>query len=230
MNRRVGRDDDTPAAQARMMYRDGSMPNDAASDRPRLRAVEAESNEAPDDSGGRGDAQTWAELYASAYPSVYKHVCCLCGSPSIAEDLTQEAFSSAFSSIGDFDGRGSFVAWVRGIALNLVRMHWRSHASTDRAHASLSELQAVAPPRPGEDPERVLVQLTRMQALYRVLDELPAHLREVFILRDVEGLSAGAIGETLGITANNVRVRANRARSKVRAALVRHGHLSGSDS
>lgn len=204
--------------------------------RPRLRAVPARSDDARRAGRPHADADTlaqaqrgnvsaWARLYEATYSSVHRHVCCLTGDRELAEDLTQEAFAAAFASIGTFDARASFATWVRGIALNMVRMHWRRRESTARAHHTLTQMQDLAPPRPEEDPEHVHQQGARMQALYEVLAQISEHLREVFLLREIEGLPAREVGEMLGITANNVGVRANRAREKVRAGLAARGWL-----
>ncbi len=168
----------------------------------------------------------WAALYEQTYEPVFRHVCYLVGDAAAAEDLVQETFARAFTSIAGFDRRASFVSWVRGIALNLVRMHWRSAATKERAHASLASLTELTPQRTEVDPAAAHQQETRMRVLYEILAEMPEHLREVFILRELEGLSAREVGELLGITANNVGVRISRARGKIRDALQMRGWLS----
>lgn len=172
-----------------------------------------------------GDVAAWATLYEDAYRPVYRQVCYLTGDGTLAEDLTQEAFASAFSSISEFGRHGAFVGWVRGIALNLVRMHWRRQASSARAHEKLERLHEVTPPSLADDPDGQQQRRARVVVLYEVLAELPEHLREVLVLRDIEGLPAREVGEMLGITANNVGVRANRARTKIREGLRQRGWL-----
>ncbi len=202
------------------------MPDASKSARPTLRALDGSGRRDDVERARAGDVGAWSALYDDAFTPVYRHLCYLTGDPTLAEDLTQESFACAFASIGEFDGRASFVGWVRGIGLNLARMHWRRSETKARVHASLTQLREMAPPRPGEDPVLVHQQTTRMQQLYEVLSEIPEHLREVFILRELEGLPAREVGEMLGITANNVGVRANRARAKIRAGLQRRGWLT----
>src|SRR5688500_5892244 len=73
----------------------------------------------------RGDLDAWSRLYIETFDVVLKHVACLTGDAALAEDLVQDAYARAMTHIGQYDARSSFVSWLRGIALNVVRMHWR---------------------------------------------------------------------------------------------------------
>jgi RNA polymerase sigma-70 factor (ECF subfamily) len=169
---------------------------------------------------------SWEALYREHHEAVFRHASYLMGDPAAAEDLTQEAFATAFCSMTDFDQRGSFLSWTRGIALNLARMHWRRAKTTLRAHESLRHQQHATPASRRDAPDLAHEQQRRMQALYGVLGGLPEHLREVFTLRDLEGLPVSEVAVLLEITPNNVRVRANRARAKIRDRLREQGLLA----
>jgi RNA polymerase sigma-70 factor (ECF subfamily) len=173
-----------------------------------------------------GEVAAWSRLYQETFDTTFRHVCFLLGDPVVAEDLVQDAYARAFTAIDRFDGRCSFAGWVKGIALNVVRMHWRRAETTERVHESLARLGEVAAAQPG-DPDRAHQQDLRMRVLYQVLATLPEHLREVFILRELEGTSTREVAEQLGITPNNVAVRAARARAKIREELTRLGWLGG---
>lgn len=56
----------------------------------------------------------------------------------------------------------------------------------------------------------------------RAVADLPPAQREVFTLRDIEGLTAEEACAVLGVTANNQRVLLHRARSRVRRELERY--------
>ena len=71
------------------------------------------------------------------------------------------------------------------------------------------------------------MQRRRSEALYVALERIPENLREVFVLRDIEGLERDAVADALGITPGNVSVRANRARQRIRDELRRMGALGG---
>jgi RNA polymerase sigma-70 factor (ECF subfamily) len=55
--------------------------------------------------------------------------------------------------------------------------------------------------------------------MQQAIETLPATLKEVLILRDVEGMDAKEVCELLKITETNLYVRLHRARERVRAAV-----------
>jgi RNA polymerase sigma-70 factor (ECF subfamily) len=61
--------------------------------------------------------------------------------------------------------------------------------------------------------------------VHAILADLPEHLREAFVLRDLEGLAPDEAAAQLGISPGNLAVRATRARQRVRAVLERQGWL-----
>lgn len=172
-----------------------------------------------------GDAPAWARLYQSHFDHVYRDVLYLVQVPATAEEIVQESFAIALTGLRRFDGRSSFVTWLRGIAHNLVRKHWRSHTRRGRAFSRLEQACDRAAPRAADDPEASHLQSQRAQALSAALDTLPDSLRETFVMRDVQGLSVDDVATRLQTTAGNVRVRANRARARIRAELARLGWL-----
>lgn len=171
----------------------------------------------------RGDLGAWSRLYQEHFDAVFRHVCYLTGDPVLAEDLVQEAFARAMTNASGYDGRSSFVTWLRGIALNVVRMYWRRARTTDRVQGDLQQLQSMAPA--AGTPDQLHVQDQRMQVVYEILSTMPAHLREAFVLRELEGLSTAEAAQQLGISANNLAVRATRARQRIRKELGRRGWL-----
>ncbi|MCA9714655.1 MAG: sigma-70 family RNA polymerase sigma factor [Myxococcales bacterium] len=178
----------------------------------------------------RGDMQAWARLYQELFDPIYRHVRYLTGDPAVAEDLTQETFAKALVALPDFEGRSKLSTWLHGVAINVVRRHWRWERNTETAHARLEDRRRVLDDVSAESerPDRVALQRKRAEVLYAVLETLPDTLREVFILRDLEGLSEREIAERLGITRGNVAVRATRARARVRKELVSRGWLEPS--
>ncbi len=171
----------------------------------------------------RGDLGAWSRLYQHYFDAVFRHVCYLTGDPPLSEDLVQEAFARAMTSVANYDGRASFATWLRAIALNVVRMHWRRARTTDRVQGDLERLSQVAAP-PG-NPERLHLQDQRMKVVYEILTTLPGHLREAFVLRELEGLPTREAAQQLGISPGNLAVRATRARQRIRKELGRRGWL-----
>jgi RNA polymerase sigma-70 factor (ECF subfamily) len=174
----------------------------------------------------RGDVPAWSRLYQETYDVVFRHVCYLTGDTGLSEDLTQDVFARAMSNIGQYDGQASFAAWLRGIALNVVRMHWRSARNGSTFRSRLENL-TEAQDRTGRAPDDLHLRDQKMKVLYEVLGTLPQSLREAFVLRDLEGLSTQEAGDQLGISAGNVAVRASRARARIRTELQKMGWIHG---
>lgn len=166
-----------------------------------------------------GDMQAWARLYQDHFDGLFRHLRYLTGDAQVAEELVQETFVQALTCIARFDGRSRFSTWLHGIGLNVARHHWRSQRSTAKAHAKLTLVNALVEAGSSASPDRTLVSRQRVKALYDALDSLPEHLREAFILRELEGLAPPEAAELLGITANNLAVRASRARAHIRKLL-----------
>lgn len=180
------------------------------------------------DRARRGDASAWARLYHEHWGRLLKHVSYLTGDVSAAEDLVQETFAQAVASLGRYDGRAPFLAWLRGIAQNLVRKHWRSGGRRSRAYTRAEAFAAVAEvggPRPG-DPEGEHLKRMRAETLLAVLETLPEHLREAFTLCDLRDMPVEAAAQELGISPGNLRVRATRARARIREELTRLGWVT----
>ncbi len=172
----------------------------------------------------RGDAQAWARLYHDHYDGLHRHVTYMVGNPTVAEDLVQEVFARAVVSVASYDGRSSFATWLRGIASNVIRMHWRSQSrrqsAYDRLEQTLDSVEARA-----KAPDDVHLQSTRANALLAALDSLPANLREAFVALELQQRPAEEVASELGISPGNLRVRASRARTRVRDELQRLGWL-----
>ena len=166
-----------------------------------------------------GDTQAWSRLYQDHFTGLYRHLRYLTGDAQAAEELVQDTFVQALSCIARYDGRSRFSTWLHGIGLNVARHHWRSRRSKDRAHARLMIVHSLGDPGTQSLPDQTLAMRQRVQALYAALDELPEHLREAFILRELEGLELEEAAAQLGITVNNLAVRTSRARARVRKQL-----------
>lgn len=176
-----------------------------------------------------GDTQAWTALYRRHHARVYRRIRLLTGSASVAQDLTQDCFVRAMVKLPSFAGQSKFSTWLHGIATNLVRDHWRKQGSHAKKSESFSQVAALTS---GEKPgiEKKLAHQQKMQVVYEVLAQLPETLRMAFVLRELENLSSNEVAELLETTRNNVDVRVNRARQKVRAALLARGWKGSQDA
>jgi RNA polymerase sigma-70 factor (ECF subfamily) len=177
-----------------------------------------------------GNAATWARLYQSNFDRLYRDVRYLVSDAAAAEEIAQESFAIALTTLDRFDGRSSFLGWLRGIAHNLVRRRWRTEDRRGRAYERLLHSESARSPVAANDPEAAHVHKQRAAVLREVLATLPEPLRETFVMRDVQGLSVEEVAQRLGTTPGNVRVRANRARAKIRERLEVLGWLQPAEA
>ena len=134
-------------------------------------------------------------------------------SPAGREDLVQDMILALVQALPKFRGESAVGTFVYRVATNqaLDRLARRTPAMIE-----LSDAPEVADPNPG--PERRYRQMDQRERLLAAIRQLPLSLRQVITLV-LEGLAHQEIAAILGITENNVGVRANRARTRLRDLL-----------
>jgi len=140
------------------------------------------------------------------------------------EEVVQEAILKAFSHISQLRDGESFKAWLLQIAGNEARMRLRKDRK--QLYSSLEqeiEKKRLQPKQfidwrniPSEELERKEVR-DALTAALRCIDD---GYREVFVLRDVEHLSAIETGRILGLSPGAVNTRLHRARLQMREKLT----------
>ena len=145
---------------------------------------------------------------------------------SEAEDVVQEAYVNAFSSLGSFRGESSLPTWLTRITLNeaLGRLR-RQRPTVDLealdANPTTGTSQVIPFPLMSEsaDPERAAAQRQIRHLIERAIDDLPEIFRMVFVMRDVEDMSIEETADFLGLSPATVKTRLHRARRRLRHAL-----------
>lgn len=173
-----------------------------------------------------GDMQAWAVLYRDHFPAMVRHVRFLTGDTALTEELVQEAFARALVKLPSFDGRATLSTWLHGIALNVVRNHWRSQRNTATAHERLRSMHVASEAAIAPRLDQAHLSRKKTEALYAVLETLPENLREAFVLRDLQGNTPAEAAAKLGISPGNLSVRASRARERIRRELEQLGWLT----
>jgi RNA polymerase sigma-70 factor, ECF subfamily len=166
-----------------------------------------------------GDADAFRRLVDKYGPSIFNLAYRMTSSAADAEDLAQEAFLQAYARLRDFRIGARFHPWLYTIALNLCRNHRRRKGLVrwlPLQSERNDERAAETPwPSPGLTPEQELLQQESDDRLRRALDALPDKYREVFVLRQSEGLSYEQIAEVTGLPLGTVEVRLFRARKRL---------------
>lgn len=154
-----------------------------------------------------------------------------------AAEVTQETLLRAFKYLRKFNTAGSFKNWIFQILINESRNFQRRRAKVrrilDMARAAVPDRSTgeASRPRDGEsgsplpstaaDPERETLRRELRTRFLECLDGLGRREKEVFLLRDIEGLTIEETRQVLKCSSVSVRVNLSSARRKIRAILIR---------
>jgi RNA polymerase sigma-70 factor, ECF subfamily len=171
-----------------------------------------------------GDRAEFARLVEATSGLIYRLAIKMLENPQDAEDVLQETFIKAYRHLAGFDGRSSLSTWLYRIATNEALMLLRRRKSIE---VSIEEPQEAADqeqePLQIVDwccmPEEELGSAEAREYLDQAIDQLPASLRVVFLLRDIEGLSTLETAEVLDLSETAVKTRLSRARLRLRELL-----------
>ena len=145
-----------------------------------------------------------------------------------AEDALQEAYLDAFRHIETFRGGSTLVTWLTRIVINRSLMSLRGGKRhgiivpfAERDEPGRGKTEADVEDRTAVSPVDGTLRAEMRRLIERRIDELPSAFRTVFIMREVEEMSAEDVAECLGIPAATVRTRLFRARALLRQSLSR---------
>jgi RNA polymerase sigma-70 factor, ECF subfamily len=186
------------------------------------------------ESAKQGDKQAFGELVRR-----HHHWCVGLASGILrdrgdAEDEAQNAYWNAFQHLDQYQGDAEFSTWLARIVVNQCLMFIRT-----RRRARFLHLDAGIPGYPSgsidlpswrPDPEGEMGSRQLQEVLQREIRCIPALLRNVVLLRDVEELPIVEVADRLGISVSAAKSRLLRARIELRQRVLRHcgasGHLS----
>ncbi|HXU34524.1 MAG TPA: sigma-70 family RNA polymerase sigma factor [Thermoanaerobaculia bacterium] len=160
----------------------------------------------------------FAEILGAEGPALRRAANLYERDPARAEDLFQEICLALWRGLPSFRGEATLRTFAFRIAHNRGMSHAARGARRRQGGASAEIGLAAEVPDPAPTPEAALGLSERAARLRQAMAALPLGLRQVMTLT-LEGLAPAEIGAVLGITENNVAVRANRARERLRAAL-----------
>ena len=133
------------------------------------------------------------------------------------DDATQDAFVVVHRRLGDFEGRSSVRSWVFGIARRVAHDYRRHCRRKEPAEVMPAEQIAGAQPSPREAAER----RESVQLLHELLDTLDDKKREVFVLAELEQMTAPEIADALEVNLNTIYSRLRGARREFNRAVAR---------
>jgi RNA polymerase sigma-70 factor, ECF subfamily len=137
-----------------------------------------------------------------------------------AEDVMQQAYVSAYAHLRQFNAQARFSTWLTRIAINEALARVRRRGRYEPFDDEWAGMEALMRPSSTHDPERQAFSSELRALLESAIDDLPDGAREVFVLREVEGLSTAEVAETLGVSEDVVKTRLSRARATLRRSLL----------
>ncbi|EHU1211060.1 MULTISPECIES: RNA polymerase factor sigma-70 [Acinetobacter] len=152
-----------------------------------------------------------------------------------AEDVVQEALTSAFQHLDSFKGRAAFKTWVFSILKNkiidVLRQKSRlvaiselfkdeeSELSVDELFDASGHWHKYEAPQAWQSPEEMIEQSDFWIIFEACLDHLPAKYAQVFMMREVIELSSNEICSKLELSISNFNVLMYRSRTRLRECL-----------
>ena len=146
-----------------------------------------------------------------------------------AEDIMQQAYVNAFTHLRQFTGSAQFSTWLTRIAINEALARVRRRGRYEAFDDELSTVEPFMSQGPSENPERQAYTGELRGLLEWAIDTLPDGMREVFVLREVEGLSTSEVAESLGVSEDVVKTRLSRGRAALRHVLLERTGATASD-
>jgi len=158
-----------------------------------------------------GEEFAWRTLYDGAFAGLYAYVLWRCGGlREHADDATQETWLTAVRRLRSFDpSAGSFAAWLRGIAVNVLRNHFRRETRRARRTQPL-DAEPLAGAEPRESAERIAAALA----------SLPPHYEAVLRMKYLEGRGVADIAAERGESPKAIESLLTRAREAFRQAYL----------
>lgn len=189
----------------------------------------------------RGDEGAFDDLVNQHHGTLIRMAMGYVADREVAEEVVQDTWMAVIESLNRFEGRSSLRTWVCGILIHKAK----DRGVREKRHTNFSAFEPydddndeavdpsrfqhtgegvghwAFPPQPWDDqtPEKLLASKQAVDCMQRAIKDLPTTLKEVLILRDVEGVEAKEVCEMLNITETNLYVRLHRARERVRVAV-----------
>jgi RNA polymerase sigma-70 factor (ECF subfamily) len=154
--------------------------------------------------------------------TVYSFSMKICGHPEDAEDTMQEVLSRSLEHLASIQDPQALAVWLYTITRNRC---WRMRRKPAHAPAKMLSLNELMPSDEevvlllqdaGQSPELSLLENEQHHLLHQAILRIPAPLRIVLVLHDMEELTTEQVAQVLELQQGTVRIRLHRARLSVR--------------
>ncbi len=154
-------------------------------------------------------APAFADVYDAHVDRVWRLLARLGVPEAQLEDAVQDVFIIAHRKLATFRGEAQLSSWLSGIAVRVAK-DVRRALGRRGPHQSLDAADAGATTAAG--PDELTAQRQALAQVLALLDQLDEPLREVFVLVELDGLSAPEVSRLLDVNVNTVSTRLRTAR------------------
>jgi RNA polymerase sigma-70 factor (ECF subfamily) len=166
---------------------------------------------------GQGPREAYKRIICEHYRPIYRFAVYLSGDPGLAEDLTQETFTSAWANISHYDGRASLKTWLHRIAYNKFIDSQRSQERRAGLEAGLK--QGAPGPRTSPNPLHQLAKDEHIRLLYEAMHKLDSPDYVAIVLHYIQGFSFREMTRVLDEPVGTIKWRTSQALKRLRALL-----------
>jgi RNA polymerase sigma-70 factor, ECF subfamily len=157
----------------------------------------------------------FSDVYEQHFEFVWRSARRLGVPEASLDDVVQDVFVTVYRRLPDFEGRSQVKTWVFGILRNTVNDLRRSQRRKP------TEALIAEPIDVSAGPQEAFAREEGARLLHAVLTELEDDLRDVFVLSELEQMSAPEVASALNVNVNTVYSRLRAARRDFDAALKR---------
>lgn len=172
----------------------------------------------------KGDANAFEMLMGAYEKKIYALCLRMMGNPHDGEDAAQEAMLRIWRTIGQYRFESAFSTWVYRVTASCCMDAIRKCQRHEQPSLEeMGEASGFDPADGGETPQEQTERKETRSAIQQAIAAVPEGMREVFLLRDVHGLSVEETAQALQIAQGTVKSRLARAREKIAAELKQRG-------
>lgn len=172
----------------------------------------------------KGDANAFETLMSAYEKKIYALCLRMMGNPHDGEDAAQEAMLRIWRTIGQYRFESAFSTWVYRVTASCCMDAIRKRQRYEQPSLEeMGEASGFDPADGSETPQEQTERKETRSAIRQAIAAVPEGMREVFLLRDVHGLSVEETAQALQIAQGTVKSRLARAREKIAAELKRRG-------
>lgn len=168
----------------------------------------------------RGDTAPFELLMRRHNERIYRAARSIIRDDHEAEDVMQQAYVNAFTHLRQFNGAARFSTWLTRIAVNEALARVRRQGRFEAFDEEHSNVEPFTDQFVRESPEREAMTHELRNLLEWAIDTLPDGMREVFVLREIEGMSTAEVAASLGVSDDVVKTRLSRGRATLRRRLL----------